>query len=181
MELVQPIRDKEAIEAMKNELMKLGYKNYLMFIVGINTGLRISDILALKVIDLKDKTHINITEKKTKKVKRFLINSMLKAEIDKYINGMADNEYMFQSRKGKNKPISRVQAYRILNVASGKVGLEEIGTHTLRKTFGYWHYKQNKDVALLQDIFNHSAPSVTLRYIGINEDIKDKSIENFYL
>ena len=94
---------------------------------------------------------------------------------------MEEEEYLFQSRKGKDKPISRVQAYRILNSAGAKVGLKEIGTHTLRKTFGYWHYKQNKDVALLQEIFNHSAPSVTLRYIGINEDIKDNSIENFYL
>jgi len=181
MKLVQPIRDREKLEEMKMELLKTGYKNYLMFVIGINTGLRISDILELKVKDLKDKTHIKIIEQKTNKIKRFLINSSLKGEIDKYINTMSDEEYLFQSRKGENKPISRVQAYRILNSAAEHVELQEVGTHTLRKTFGYWHYKQNKDVALLQQIFNHSSPSVTLRYIGINEDIKDKSIENFYL
>jgi len=181
MEIVQPIRDKEKIEDMKRELLKSGYKNYLMFVIGINTGLRIGDILELKVKDLRDKTHIKIIEQKTDKIKRFLINSSLKNEIDNFIKGMDEEEYLFQSRKGKNKPISRVQAYRILNSAGAKVGLKEIGTHTLRKTFGYWHYKQNKDVALLQQIFNHSAPSVTLRYIGINEDVKDNSIENFYL
>ena len=181
MEIVQPIRDKEKIEDMKRELLKSGYKNYLMFIIGINTGLRIGDILELKVKDLRDKTHIKIIEQKTDKVKRFLINSSLKQETDKFIKGMEEEEYLFQSRKGKNQPISRVQAYRILNSAGEKVGLKEIGTHTLRKTFGYWHYKQNKDVALLQEIFNQSAPSVTLRYIGISEDIKDNSIENFYL
>jgi integrase len=181
MKLVQPIRYRENLEEMKIELLKKGYKNYLMFVVGINTGLRISDILELKVKDLKDKTHIKIIEQKTNKIKRFLINSSLKVEIDKYIKTMSDEEYLFQSRKGQNKPISRVQAYRILNSAAEHIGLQEIGTHTLRKTFGYWHYKQYKDVALLQEIFNHSSPSVTLRYIGINEDIKDKSIENFYL
>ena len=181
MKLVQPIRDRENLEEMKMELLKTGYKNYLMFVIGINTGLRISDILELKVKGLKDKTHIKIIEQKTNKIKRFLINSSLKGEIDKYINTMSDEEYLFQSRKGENKPISRIQAYRILNSAAEHIGLQEIGTHTLRKTFGYWHYKQNKDVALLQQIFNHSSPSVTLRYIGINEDIKDKSIENFYL
>jgi len=94
---------------------------------------------------------------------------------------MEEEEYLFQSRKGEDKPIIRVQAYGILNSAGSKVDLKEIVTHTLRKTFGYWHYKQNKDVALLQEIFNHSAPSVTLRYIGINEGIKYNSIENFYL
>lgn len=94
---------------------------------------------------------------------------------------MNDNEYLFQSRKGENEPITRVQAYRILNTVADKLGVEEVGTHTLRKTFGYWHYKQYKDVIILQDIFNHSAPSITLKYIGITDDIKDKTIENFYL
>jgi integrase len=94
---------------------------------------------------------------------------------------MEDKEYLFKSQKGNNKPISRVQAYRILNNASEKIGLKEIGTHTLRKTFGYWHYQQYKDIALLQELFNHSAPSITLRYIGINQDIMDRTIEDFYL
>lgn len=72
-----------------------------------------------------------------------------------------------------------MQACKILNNVAKKCGLQEIGTHTMRKTFGYWHYKQYKDVAILQDIFNHSPPSITLRYIGITDDIKDKTIENF--
>lgn len=180
MELVQPIRDKKLIEAFKNELLKSGYRNYLMFVIGINTGLRISDILPLKVKDVKDKSHIIIKEKKTGKNKRFLINSKLRSDIDKYIIDMNEDDYLFPSRKG-DKPISRVQAYRILNIVADKLGVEEVGTHTLRKTFGYWHYKQYKDVALLQDIFNHTSPSVTLRYIGINDDNKDDTIKEFYL
>lgn len=181
MNEVQPIRDKNKIEGMKTELLKQGYRDYMIFVLGINTGLRISDLLKLKVNQVKDKTHIEILEGKTKKVKRFMINSQLKNNIDKYITGMGDNEYLFKSQKGDNKPISRVQAYRILNKAAEQQGLENIGTHTLRKTFGYFHYKQYKDVALLQDIFNHSAPSITLKYIGINQDVMDKTIENFYL
>ena len=66
---------------------------------------------------------------------------------------MNDDDYLFPSRKG-DKPITRVQAYRILNDVAEKLGIEEVGTHTLRKTFGYWHYQQYKDVAILQDIFN---------------------------
>lgn len=181
MKIVQPIRDKNIIEQFKTELLKNGYRDYMMFVMGVNVGLRISDILELKVCDVKDNTHINIIEKKTTKNKRFLINSKLREDINKYINTMNDDEYLFQSRKGTNEPITRVQAYRILNNVADKLGIEEIGTHTLRKTFGYWHYKQYKDVAILQDIFNHSAPSITLKYIGINDDIKDKTIEDFYL
>ena len=93
---------------------------------------------------------------------------------------MNNEDYLFTSRKG-TKPITRVQAYRILNEVADKLDVAEVGTHTLRKTFGYWHYQQYKDVAILQDIFNHSSPSVTLRYIGITDDIKDKTIEGFYL
>lgn len=180
MNTVQPIRDKEIISRFKVELLKNGYRDYMLFVIGINTGLRISDILKLKVSDVKDKTHIIITEQKTDKNKRFLINSMLRKDIDQYIEGMSNDMYLFSSRKGDN-PITRVQAYRILNDVANRLGIEEVGTHTLRKTFGYWHYKQHKDVAILQDIFNHSAPSVTLRYIGVNDDIKDKTIEDFYL
>lgn len=180
MDLVQPIRDKKVITQFKTELLKRSYRDYMLFVIGVNTGLRISDILNLKVSDIKERSHITIVEKKTGKNKRFLINSMLRAEIDKYIGGMNDNDFLFPSRTG-DKAITRVQAYRILNEVADKLGVEDIGTHTLRKTFGYWHYKQHKDIAILQDIFNHSAPSVTLRYIGINDDIKDKTIENFYL
>lgn len=181
MELVQPIRDKEVINKFKNELLKNGYRDYMLFVIGINTGLRISDILKLQVEDVKDKTHIVIREQKTSKRTRVLINSMLREDIERYIEGMDNMEYLFKSRKGQNKPITRVQAYRVLSGVGKRLGMAEVGTHTLRKTFGYWHYKKYKDVAILQDIFNHSAPSITLRYIGINDDVKDNTIENFYL
>ncbi|MBO8430908.1 site-specific integrase, partial [Spirochaetes bacterium] len=56
-----------------------------------------------------------------------------------------------------------------------------IGTHSMRKSFGYHHYKQFKDVAMLQMIFNHSSPQITLRYIGINQDQIDNSYRQFEL
>ena len=58
---------------------------------------------------------------------------------------------------------------------------EKVGTHTMRKTFGYHHYKKFKDIAILQKIFNHSSPQVTLRYIGIEQDQIDESYTNFIL
>lgn len=180
MKTVQPIRDIEKIEEIKKILKHESYRNYFLFVMGINTGLRISDLLPLKVKDVRGKTHIVIREKKTGKSKRFLINTTLRKEISEYTESMADEEYLFKSTRS-NKPIQRVQAYKILNRACKKVGLEEIGTHTLRKTFGYHHYKFHKDVALLQEILNHSSPSVTLRYIGITQDEMDKSLEDFSL
>ncbi|TCP55501.1 phage integrase family protein [Tumebacillus sp. BK434] len=180
MEFVQPIRDKKQIEEMKKVLRKQSLRDWFLFVLGINTGLRVSDELTLKVKNVRNQTHITIKESKTDKDKRFRINGALRECIDEYVEGMVDEAWLFPSRKG-DKPISRVQAYRILNAAAEKVGVEEIGTHTMRKTFGYHHYKQNKDVVMLQKLFNHSAPSVTLRYIGIEQDEMDASIEEFSL
>lgn len=186
MKFVQPIREPEKIEEMKSELKKNGTRDYLLFSLGINSGLRVSDIIKLQIKDLLNadktiKTHITIIEEKTNKVKRFKINAVLGEEIRQYIKNMLPDEYIFKSRKGINKPISRVQAYRILSETATKIGLEEIGTHTLRKTFGYHFYQKTKDVALLQQLFNHSSPSITLRYIGINQDIIDNAYDNFSL
>lgn len=182
MKVVQPIRTKEKIEDLKTELLRTGYRNYMIFLFGINTGLRISDILNLKVIDVKGKNDIILKEKKTSKTKRFPVNYSLQRELEKYVQGMKPTNYLFTSRKGSNKPIGRVQYYRILNECGRNVGIEgELGTHTLRKTFGYHHYKENKDVAILQQIFNHSWPSVTMRYIGITQDEIDDSMRGFSL
>ena len=187
MNYVQPIRSKEKIEEMKQELKKNGTRDYLLFIVGINTGLRISDIIKLQVQDILNsdrtlKTHIEITEQKTNKRKRFKLNPIWAEELYQYIKNMDMEDYIFKSRNGVNRPITRVRAYNILNETARKVGIQdEIGTHTLRKTFGYWFYQRTKDVAILQQIFNHSSPSITLRYIGINQDIVDRELENFSL
>lgn len=181
MAMVQPIRDIKDIENMKRVLKKSGQRDYMLFLTGINTGLRISDILKLKVSDVKGKSHISIKEKKTGKNKRLLLNAPFKVELDEYIADMQDDEPLFKSQKGDNKPIGVVRAWGILKDAAEKCGLDEIGTHTLRKTFGYHFYQQYKDVALLQDIFNHSSESITLIYIGINADIVDDAMRNFSL
>jgi integrase len=180
MRTVQPIRDIERIAAMKAELLKTGRRNWFLFVLGINTGLRISDILKLKVKDVKGKSHLMIYEQKTGKYKRFKINRELQQHILSYTANMDDEEYLFKSLRSPF-PIKRIQAYKILNRAAKKIGISEIGTHTLRKTFGYHFYQRTKDVALLQEIFNHSSPSVTLRYIGINQDIIDKAVDDFSL
>ena len=186
MNYVEPIRDKRKIKEMKEELKKNGTRDYLLFIFGINVGLRISDIIKLKVEDIMDytggiKNHIEIREEKTKKTKRFKINPILAEELYQYVKNLNMTDYIFQSRNGNNRHITRERAYIILNNAALSIGLQNIGTHTLRKTFGYHFYQQTHDVALLQQLFNHSSPSITLKYIGINQDILDKAYDNFNL
>jgi len=178
---VEPIRDPEKIREMKEILLHQSYRNYFLFTFGINSGLRISDILPLRVMDVRHTEHLRIHEKKTRKTRKIPMTAALRNEIDKYICGMADSDYLFPSRKG-SKPITRETAWKIINDAANICGIEgSIGTHSMRKTFGYHFYQQTKDVAMLQQIFGHSAPSITLRYIGINDDMVDKALKGFSL
>ena len=98
-----------------------------------------------------------------------------------YIKTLEGTDWLFPSRKG-DKSISRIQAYRQLNKAADMADIPEgIGTHTMRKTFGYWYYKQTKDIATLQTILNHSHPEITLRYIGITDEEIENSLQSFKL
>ena len=179
MNVVQPIKKLEDIQKIKKYLAKKP-RDALLFSFGINTGLRISDILSLDVDDVKGRDYIEIREKKTNKYKKFPLNRFLKEEIDLFVEGLPSEQPLFYTQK--HCRLDRAQAYRILNKAAQAVEMKErIGTHTLRKTFGYHHYKKYNDIVLLQKIFNHSSPSVTLRYIGIEQDTIDESYMNFYL
>lgn len=178
MNYVQPIRDLNKVNEMKAYLKSKSERNYILFLLGISTGLRISDILQLRKEDLLN-THVNIKEMKTRKQKRIRIPPYIRKELIEYARKLKDREYVIKSRQGGNKSIDRSVAYRILREAAEQVNLSEIGTHTLRKTFGYHFYQQTKDVAMLQEMFNHSSPQITLRYIGINQDSMDKAMLKF--
>lgn len=180
MNFVQPIRDPEMIEHIKRYLRQISERNYMLFVFGINTGLRIQDMLKLRVRDVKG-DHIIMREMKTDKQKWLKINPTLKRELKRYIADKDDYEYLFKSREGKNKPITRDMAYKILRKAANEFGLVDIGTHTCRKTFGYHLYRKEKDITLLQKIFNHSSPEITLRYIGMDQDTMDNAISRFGL
>lgn len=192
MKTVEPIRDNKTIKNMRAILKSQSTRNELLFILGINVGLRISDILKLKVRDLTKsntkapKDYVIITEIKTRKIKKFYIGDIVKKVIENYMkenNNPGFDTYIFLSKKGVNRPITRQQAYRIINNAAELLGIVErndkgnlihgeIGTHTLRKTFGYHSFKNGTSLELLMDLFNHSSKTQTLRYIGITEDQK---------
>ncbi|OPG98974.1 site-specific integrase [Chryseobacterium mucoviscidosis] len=186
MKFVQPIRNTRKLQQLKELLMDKNERDYVLLMVGINTGLRISDILPLQVGDVRG-LYIEIIEKKTKKHKRIKINRALREVLDHYIRGKPDSAYLFSGRSKKhksglvNEPISPSMAYKILNGAAQKLSIPEIGTHSLRKTFGYHFYQREKDIALLMELFNHSEESMTLRYLGIKQDTLDDAFDRFQL
>lgn len=172
MNTVEPIRDINKVWDIADYLRQKNERDYVMFLFGIYVGLRISDILKLKVRDVKNRNHVIIREQKTGKEKSFPINDELRPILNRYIRGKAEYDWLFPSRRGDGH-ITRQRAYQVLSDAGARFGLEAIGTHTLRKTFGYHFYQQTKDIATLKEILNHSDISVTFRYIGITQDIKD--------
>ncbi len=186
MRKVEPIRELADIERIKRYLYEKDERDYVLLMFGLYSGLRVSDILPLQVSQVMG-DRIEIKERKTGKVKKFPINPVLRKAINHYIQEreLESYDYLFPSRKKHRADgvriahIGRVAAYHIIREAGEHVGLENIGTHSMRKTFGYHHYKQNKNVVLLMEIFNHASPDITLRYIGYKQDELDDSMLKF--
>ena len=171
MKTVQPIKDKEKLNQVIDNLG--GIRNKMLFRLGLNTGLRISDILDLKVSDIK--RTIELTEQKTGKIKRFQLSDSFYDELIQYIKSYCRGEWLFPSKSGE--PLSYAQAYKIIKTAGRKAGIDDIGTHTMRKTFGYYAYNVLKvPIAYIMEALNHSSESHTLRYIGITEDVMNDTV-----
>ncbi|CAG9620063.1 tyrosine-type recombinase/integrase [Sutcliffiella rhizosphaerae] len=176
MEYVDPIREIEKIEAIKCNLQNQSLRDLLLFVLGINTGIRISDLLQLKVSDIRNenglKDFLCVKDGKTDEIKSYYLNNKVKTALRKYLDRqpLTSEDYLFKSRKN-NLPITRQQAYRIINTAAKDVGItSKIGTHTLRKTFGYHAYRKGIAISILKSLFSHHSPSETMRYIGINKE-----------
>ncbi|XID91048.1 tyrosine-type recombinase/integrase [Paenibacillaceae bacterium WGS1546] len=182
MKTVQPIRDDRIVEGMKQYFRMRSMRNYLFFCIGIYSGLRVSDLLTIRVGETRQ-SHISRLERKNRNSKRFVIHPAYRDELELYIADKEDHEFLFASRQRKaisrleDQPIDRSTAYRFLNEAAEHFGLSEIGNHTLRKTWGYRLYMQDEtNLALLMEAFGHTDMRVTLRYIGITQDLLDRAI-----
>lgn len=97
MGTVEPIRNKKDIEKVECLLSKQSQRDLLLFVMGTNCGLRISDLLSLNVGDVRNKTHIQLVEKKTGKFRKFPINAKLKPMIAEFVKGKRDKEPLFLS------------------------------------------------------------------------------------
>ncbi|MHC0036318.1 tyrosine-type recombinase/integrase [Pseudoneobacillus sp. C159] len=177
MEYVEALRDIKQINAIKKYLKKHSERDFMLFVFGINTGLKITEMLEIKVGDVFEKEgcvksffqypHHEV-------MKEVYLNHKVKQAIQHFVENeqLTNEEYLFKSRKTE-KPITRQQAYRIIHQAAEAVGIEgKIGTNSLRKTFGYHAYKRGIAISLLQKHFNHSTPSETLKYIGVSKEEK---------
>ncbi len=176
----EPIKNRKDIEKIEQYLKLHNKRDYVIWVLGMNSGLRVSDIVGLNVSDVVNKTHITIVEKKTQKLKSFYINDKLKRVLKEFTKGKNLEEPLFLGKQGKR--LDRSQVYRFIVRACKENGITaHVSTHTMRKSFGYHHYQKFKDPIVLQKIFNHSSQRITLMYIGVEQDEIDFSYKNFEL
>jgi integrase len=182
MKVVHPIRDLKQLEAVKTYLKGKNKRDYLLFMVGISSALRISDILKLNVKDVwdgkKPVEYIELNEKKTSKYKRFPITPNLAKAIKEYVKDFPEKDqedYLFTSRKGINQPISRQYTAAMLNEACDMVGIKEkFGTHGMRKTWGFFAFQKGISLDYICIALNHSSVAETKRYLGILQEDLDE-------
>ena len=172
-------------EAPNDNRRWIASRNKMMFVVGINLGIRVSDLCGLTYgfFMNKDRTfkeYYSLQPKKTRKTKKFVklyFNEAVKQSILNYLEEypMEDlEEYLFKSREGDGH-LTEVAIGRIIKEAAKEVGIKKrINSHSLRKSFGsfVYHNAEDKNHALvvLQTIFSHSSPAITSKYIGLTDN-----------
>ena len=168
MKWVAPIKDEMSIQRICSELEKIDQQYLVLFLVGIGTGLQLQEILNLRIRDIRGKDFIT-SSIGTRDVKRaFYIPADLRTVIDDFTKGKDEEGYLICGYgKRTAQPLSREQAYRVLKQAGNKAGQPELCAATMRKTFAWRYYRRTGDIYYIQDLMNHSSPSVTYRFIGI--------------
>lgn len=177
--------DKHIEEANTDIRRRVACRNKMMFLIGINIGLRASDLCSVKWNffmneDGSFKESYSLQPKKTKKTGKFVklyFNQVVKKAITEYIEQypIQDmNEYLFKSRKGDSY-ITEISLGRIIKDTAEEVGIKRnICSHSLRKSFGFWVWHnavdKEKSLVVLQTIFNHSSLMMTKKYIGLMDD-----------
>ena len=174
--MVEAFRSKKDIEKVKRRLKKHKDKRlYPMFIIGLNTGLRIADIVPLKVSDFRGKSYLVIKEEgKTGKKKNIAINEAIKEVIEEYYRESKKDEYLFKSQKGGH--IVENTAYRLLKSEFKKCRFKyNTGTHSMRKSHGK-EINEIYGIEMAQTVLGHDNQRDTLRYIGMEKEMVDKAI-----
>lgn len=188
--------NKHIAESRANTMEKRARRNKLVFLVGINIGIRAGDLIKLKwnffIESLnsdgtveKFKEYYDLKPEKQKKQNKFVrlhFNETVRRAINEYVKNFPITnleDYIFFATDNSNEHISYHALYEMLKKTAKEAGIKEnIGTHSLRKTWGFWcwHKAMDKSKALtiLQKCFNHSSVETTLKYIGLlDSEIKE--------
>lgn len=169
---VSPIKDDATLEKFKLALREIDDKYYIMFELGIGTGLLLQDILQLKNKDVYKKEEIKVIIGARKIERSYQVPKDVQEIINSYVEGKDMDAYLIVGHTSSRSPLSREQAYRVFKAAGKSLGLSTIGAQTMRKTFAWKYYKSTGDINYLQHLFNHASPSITYRYIGEKPNVQ---------
>ncbi|MET7041793.1 tyrosine-type recombinase/integrase [Clostridium botulinum] len=186
------IKDVKDLQRIANRLKEYNYPAYILWSIGVNTGYRGRDLVELTVGDIRkalETSELVILEEKTKNTRKVqfervvVLSSKLLSILKDYIENKSDSEYLYWSQKGKGvapfkENITRESLGKIFRKVIIELGIAKnsIGVHTPRKTYGYFQYlEHDKDINYVQKLFGHSKPSITMDYIGLDNDILQES------
>jgi len=164
---VKPFQNDFEFNNLCDSVGRVAPKYNILLLLGVFTGLRVSDLLLLQVKHILT-ADFCIIEKKTKKKRCFVLPDDLHITLLDYVDALrlVKSDYLiFSTNNNKGAPLSRVQAYRVLKKASLKNDMENIGTHSMRKTFAKKHYEEHRDIKQLQKELNHKYITTTLMYL----------------
>jgi integrase len=195
MNFVEPIRNRKKLEQIKNILKGQGrYRDLLLFVVGINTALRVSDLLTLRIGDFVDEAgevreRFWLREEKRGKRNEVVINRSIREALELYravypeVEANLDHFVFFNTRtQDYTQPISRKQAWQFISTICRDAGLRgNYGTHSLRKTWGYHARMNGVDLALIMHKLNHSDLTYTKRYLGITDEELEEVVRRLNL
>lgn len=177
MEFVEPFRDLKQISTIKNFLRNNSARDFLLFVVGINTGLKINELLELKVSDVLDgdgniKSFYLAKSDDLEQGRDIYLNAKVKSALNDYLlhAKLTTTDYLFLSTKNNNA-ISRQQAHRIIHDAVNSLDIKgKFGAGSMRKTFGFHAYKKGVSISIIQKYFHHATSAETYKYLGITKD-----------
>lgn len=161
-----PYPDDTFTENYLRELSAKDRKYEILVRLGLETGLRVSDILRLKVKDIK--SVMKVKEMKTKKIKNINLSESLLAQTKNYCvsRNLNKNDFVIASaRYRRDKPLSRVQAYRVLSSVASKMGVTNVAPHSMRKTYAVNLLRESGSIESVQRALNHKYPDTTIGYL----------------
>ncbi len=166
MTISSPIRDIETINIIKGLYEKKGMtRDLLLFELAVNTGAGLNDLLNLNVKDVINKHYLCIDGKKS-----IPLRDEIKKLIERVSAGRDGTEPLFLTLKGNR--LDRTSVFYAFKEICQELGLgDDITVASWRKTFAYHYYKKYKDLSYLQWLFNQSTVEVTLKFIGVDENM----------